>query len=222
MTEKIYTKYLKNAVKEDSYKSLKNDRFENNLKNRLLLAGTGAATPLVLGKILGGSKTNVLTASLLSGILGYLTIPTINKSLEMIESGKDDKDVSQFFNQYQNIPMSNLEKNSSIPMLFKTVGKGLLTGTKEIGKGFMGPAPWKATRTVAGKSVRIPIGERALSAVVKGGVLYGGAKGLKSVYDKSRPYDYHTHLRNNILAGNINPQELTGRNMQIVMKRGMN
>ena len=222
----IYSKSLKKSLNKDSSKLFKFKKIEDTLRNRLLFAGGSGATAFGLNKALGSMAPplkKILLSSLAASALGYLVIPTVNKSVEIARGNDVDKDekIKKLYDDYSNVISQNIEKKAGFGSLLSLAGKGIRAGAREARKGLFSPAPWKATRTVAGKTTRIPIGDRALSLGVKGAAVYGAAKGAGHFMAVNRKPDYHTVLRNQILAGNVNPREVHSRDMQIVMKRGM-
>lgn len=72
---------------------------------------------------------------------------------------------------------------------------------------------------------RAPLGEKVWGAVVKGSALggagYGGYKLYKNLSRPRSKQDYTTFLRNNIIAGNIKPEELTSTDLESVKKLGL-
>jgi hypothetical protein len=170
---------------------------ENNIQNRLLYGGVGASAGLIPSflahKLSRGKIKKIELASfpLIMGATGYASIPIMNQ-----------------------IKKEELEKNSSIPFFLKGTLKGggklLKTFGKESWKGLKSPMPWKKGMS---------LGDRALSFGTKGAVGYGAYKGLSSSFKRSKPYDYHTHLRNNIMSGNINMSSLPKRDVSKVMER---
>jgi hypothetical protein len=89
--------------------------------------------------------------------------------------------------------------------------KGAWNVTKAIGRGLL-PVDKKA-----------PIGEKIFGGVVKGTAITGIGLGTYKGIDylkKRQPYNYNTHLRNNILYGRIRPAELNASELQEVKQLG--
>jgi len=118
------------------------------------------------------------------------------------------------------------EKEASILDKMFTAGGKLIGGTtKAVGKGL-------APRWGVKSGQKVPLGRKLWSVATYGGLgggaIYGGTKAVQAL-DKSTGPDhtrrsganYTTLLRNNILAGKINPSELSQRDLVSVRKLGM-
>lgn len=204
---------------------------EDTQKNRLMYSGINAAALgsalFLLKKMkLGGLNKLLKHQSYPSTIIpsaaaGYFTLPLMHKlKKDQDESGdnlmKKQSNYKELLKDF--IIDERMEKNSSIGHFLKAIGKGAFkttkTGLKEGLKGLKAPMPWKKGMS---------LGDRALSFGTKGLAGYGTYKGAKGLYKAHNPtpHDYHTHLRNNILAGNLQPEQIPQRNMRIVMERGL-
>ena len=97
----------------------------------------------------------------------------------------------------------------------KTIGYGLLP----MGPGRLGQLGMR----VAGRSTPFPYSHRVFGTAVKGGAAFGAYAGGKKLYDTAKPMnaDYTAHLRNNLLAGRVRPEELSYKDMVSVRGRGM-
>lgn len=84
---------------------------------------------------------------------------------------------------------------------------------------------WKVKPTYRGAGVwKVPLGGKIWGYTVKGGVGVGAIAGGSKLYQRSRVKsgaNYTTMLRNNILAGNIKPNELSIADMAAVQRIGM-
>jgi len=91
------------------------------------------------------------------------------------------------------------------------------TATKGIGTGLK--TPW----WVKGKKSGLGIPERAWGLAVHGAAGFGVYKGIKALHSRRRlsGTNYATMLRNNILAGNVKPDELSQADLLAVRRLGM-
>jgi hypothetical protein len=91
------------------------------------------------------------------------------------------------------------------------VGKGIWRGMKAIGGGLL-PTPSSAS-----------VGRKIFGGAVKTTALGLGAAGTFATVNNlknKQSYNYNTNLRNNILAGNINPAELNSSEAQEIKRIG--
>jgi hypothetical protein len=101
------------------------------------------------------------------------------------------------------------------------------------GAGWAAKTGWKAAkkgtgwylRGMFGKMEKPNLAQKAQRFITRGGTVAGlgagGYAGYKAATaPRSRP-DYTTFLRNNLIAGNIQPQELNPQDLQSVRQLGM-
>jgi len=91
----------------------------------------------------------------------------------------------------------------------------------------IGSTLWKGIRTRSGIEAgkKIPLGRKVWGYTVKGGLgagaLYGGYKGYKRLSGPKSGTNYTTFLRNQVLAGNVSPDELSQPDLRSVRTLGM-
>ena len=122
---------------------------------------------------------------------------------------KDDEKRREFLNKFRK---HDLLKTSS----YAGAGEAALVGIKYLGKGLKDLARG-VTMPIKGKTV----GDTALSIGSKALVGYGAYKTGKKIAKTGKEYDYSTYLRNQVLAGNIKPGELTEDNINTVRRMGV-
>jgi len=104
-----------------------------------------------------------------------------------------------------------------------SVGKGIGYGLLPMGKGKFSTG----VRKSFGFTNTPTLSHKAFGLAVKGGAGYGLYRGGKAVYDTVKRNtdtgagEYTTMLRNNMLSGNIQPNELSVEDMESVRQRGM-
>ena len=111
----------------------------------------------------------------------------------------------------------NLSKQAS----WSDIANIAATGINTINKGIGGTTKFIGKALLTNKQSPLP--QRIVGGAVKAGVLgtagYGTYKGIQRVKN-NQSYDYNTMLRNNILAGKINPAELNSSEAIAVKKKG--
>ena len=131
------------------------------------------------------------------------------------------------------LPKAYFEKQSAIlPMLGKLVagaGRTAAHSAKVLGYGMLPMGSrGKFGRTgmrLAGRKTPFPLSHKVFGAATKltagTGLFLGGRSIYRKIKDRDYPRDYTAHLRNNLLAGNISPDELNPEEMEAVRTRGM-
>lgn len=191
---------------------------ELNKKQLATLIGTVSAVPIVVDAMRKKLNTASFLSALSVGVLSYAA----NKGVNAMIKARREGDTEKYNRIYKSISTDtpNFDKYAAATWANarKLAGKGVKKlfgfGTKtvsELGRGLTMPL------NPTGRS----IGDQALGFASKGIAGYGAYKGYKYIKKKNRKYDYTTHLRNNVLAGNINPNRLTQRETDSVMKLGM-
>jgi uncharacterized membrane protein YebE (DUF533 family) len=125
-----------------------------------------------------------------------------NRSNEVIDSIKNTIEMSK--------------QSSVLPFLGRAAGTVAKTGWKAGGSFAKGLLPVSKTA---------PLGSRIMGKISKGvaigGLGYGGYKGYQAVTRPVSGSNYTTFLRNNILSGNINANEITDRDKTQINNLGM-
>lgn len=193
------------------------------------LAGIAAlAATKGYSKLLGRrfSVPSYLAAAASSGTTGYFApeIANVIRRESRGEIGRDE--AGKLIRSIDDPSRKVFKETKEISELYGGIGKeaGIATGlAKGIYKGVSGTtgALWKGM--FPGKNPSI--GRKALSYGVRGGIgvgaLYGGYKGVKALTAERSGKNYTTFLRNQILAGNINQNELSQNDLISVRKLGM-
>ncbi len=209
-------------------------------KSRVMHAALGALSAMALTPVfsrLNRSKKISIplllanTASLAT--TGYFT-PDISNMIKKEVRGKVSPEESKRFIRVMEDPSNKMfnetkeiselygggfKKESSLTSgTLKLIGKTIKGGSATIGKGLY-------PRYGIKKGVKTPWGRKALSFGVRGGLtagaLYGGYKGIRKLNAPRSGSNYTTFLRNQTLAGNIHPNELSQQDLISVRKLGM-
>ena len=198
--------YADKALKEKQWESISE-------KNKILIAlGMGAVAPAThkaLGMRMG---MGILPKALILGALGYAIPSIINEAI-----GKNDDERRGFLkSEFDRVSTNPFQKKSSLvrglPAVGSLFGKAVKFGLKggaDLARGVVSP--------IKGKTM----GETALSIGSKALVGYGAYQGGKYIANKRRKPNYVDYLRNQVLAGNISPEELTASDLESVRKLGM-
>jgi hypothetical protein len=110
------------------------------------------------------------------------------------------------------------------------LGGDIATGVKALGRGLlpMGGGPLgRASMRAVGRTKPFPVSQRVFGWGVKGAAGIGAYKGISAAsgaMDNAQNFkanQYTTALRNNMLAGNVSPAELSVPDMESVRKQGM-
>lgn len=196
-----FEKALRKSLEEERYK-----KYEPKTLHRLGSAAVIGSMPAIT-KFTFGRKLPVplLPATTTMTALGYFMPDILKKIIERKSQGDEGPYLPD---------IDMLRKQSSLASVGKFTGKAFkfgAKGLKDILKGVTMPVFKKG----------MPLSERALSIASKGAAGYGAYKGGKYIAKKSQKPDYHTFLRNQILAGNIKPRQLSQHDMSQVLRRGI-
>lgn len=148
-----------------------------------------------------------------AGLISSEEAEDINRSYGRIQHGITDR---VYRSPLSNIDNDSIEKSAST--FLGTVASGLVTGTKKTSKALwhgLKYSPQK--RTLPGTAWSY-----AVKGGAAGGAIYGAHRARKSLYKKRSGSNYTTFLRNNVLAGHVQPSELSRSDMVSVKKLGMN
>lgn len=194
--------YADKALKEKQWSPISE-------KNKILMALATGAAPVAVNTALGlRMGAGIIPKSLIMGALGYAIPSIINEALT-----KNDDERRGFlqseFNRASNLPLSKEAGLPAVGSIVGKVGKYSLEGGKDFVRGVVSP--------IKGKTV----GATALSIGSKAILGYGMYQGGKYIGQKYKKPGYVKYLRNNILAGNIKPEELSGADLEAVKNMGM-
>ena len=157
------------------------------------------ATALIAGRRFSPS---LIAPSLALGAAGYAIPSLVN---DAIGKYKDNPDEGRAFLE-SGFDRINMQKTSGIgSKALKYIGQG----GYDFARGIIAP--------IKGKTM----GETALSVASKAVAGYGALQAGKYVYNKSRKPNYVNYLRNQVLAGNIKPEELNQYDLDSVKNLGM-
>jgi hypothetical protein len=190
---------------------------------KLLFKNSRFAVPLIAGTTASGIG---------AGYLAPDAMNTMRREAAGDFSKDESKEILRKFRRIENkagdkaeeISQMAFEKESSfIGSAFDAARKGLtsslIAGGSILRKGIF-------PRTGLAKGQKIPFSRKALSYGVRGGLLgtgtYGGYKVYKKTSGPRSGRNYTTHLRNNVLAGNIKPSEMSQEDLISVRKLGLN
>jgi hypothetical protein len=195
-----------------------------------LMAGVPVLTVKLMGKslkstipmALGGFTAGLGALPLHNYLVKYKKEQKLNKIKEAISEHMFPKvdpgiNIKNIGNTLQKMSTKiartpDLSKQASIAnKIVAAPLKGVWNVTKAVGRGLL-PVNKKA-----------PIGEKIFGGVIKGTAITGIGLGTYKGIDylkKSQPYNYNTHLRNNILYGRIHPSELNASELQEVKQLG--
>ena len=203
-------------------------------KDKLLYAAIGglaslAATPLVSRYILKNKRLSIpltLANTIAGAATGYIA-PDVSNIIKQEVKGKITPEKAKELIYDAELPKRELprkfenyfQKESSLVGGVAGLAKKVVTGT--------GGAVWKGINPRYGlkKGTPTPFGRKALAFGVRGGLgagaMYGAYKGYKSLTGPKSKRNYTTMLRNNILAGNIKPGELSQEDLISVRRLGL-
>lgn len=213
----------------------KNDKIEDaTTKDRLMWAALSglasmavtAAAPRLIGRLMGKRLRIPLSVqaatALTASTTGYFS-PDVRNTLIEERSGKiSRKDAKKTIREYGRLSSKIDDSTKDVAEVMRnplgkeaslfSAGKGLGTG---VGK-FIGQS--------VGFGGKPQLGEKIWRGAVKtgivGGTIYGGYKIHQNVSNRSKA-NYTTFLRNQLLAGNIKPNELRPKNIEEVRRLGM-
>jgi len=227
--------FSKPFVNADKY-SKENYSEEKIRKDRIMasaLSGIGSmAISGILSKLINPpNKPIKYMTPIMSGLSGALvgaSVPDILSYIAEEKKGKISKDESKRL-------IKEKIYNSSLPPFNKEAGISgkILKSGWGLAKGVSGLA-WKGLNPRSGllKGEKASFGRKALSAAtygtIGGSAIYGGSKLVNRMgknvgpdHTKRSGNNYTTFLRNNILSGNIQPSELSQRDLISVRKLGV-
>lgn len=214
-------------------RSAKNDKpINTSIPTKIMFGlGTGAiaAGTSVLAERLALPLTKKMNPAVMiavpigSAALGYMIPDIANKFISESKKKKPDMETTKEIVRYGIVPRDlklDLSKSagiirpivSGIEYLGRAAGKVGTTLAKQAGKGIYNPAGNKLWY------------EKARSFAVKGGLAGGAGYGVYKAnqWAQDAPQqNYDTFLRNNVVAGNISPNELNTEDMQAVQRVGM-
>lgn len=169
-----------------------------------------ASIPLLKAKYRGTPYKAAIPRSIMAGIIGY-AIPTIvDKAITM-----NDQQEREAYLMQQAMKASfveSLAKEASYAAFGNIAGKAIKMGAglvKDFGRGLRMPIRGNKT-----------MGETALSIGSKGVAAYGVYKAGDAIVQKAKQPNYVNYLRNQVLAGNIKPGEMTEEDLTAVRKLG--
>jgi hypothetical protein len=194
--------YADQALKEKEWEPISE-------RNKILMAlGMGAvppATHAALGMRMG---VGILPKSLIMGALGYAIPSIINEAMN-----KKVGDRREFLkSEFDRVSENPFQKEAGLPVLGRAFAKGTgyaLQGGKDFLRGLVMP--------IKGKNLR----ETALSIGSKALLGYGAYQGGSFLTSKMKKPNYVNYLRNQVLAGQIKPEELSQRDLESVKTLGM-
>ena len=226
--------FLSKVVKPDK------KEVSDTMKDKVMWAALGAmgalATNSIIPRLLKKplSATQVLATTAAGGTAGYLApkfhnivlreqqgkLPAGSGKRQMKENDEKIKEVKEkivarFGTKKEAAFLGTVARTAT-----QAISKGVSGGAKAIGSGLL---PTKKTYRGGGVWKK-PLGARIWGYTVKGGLGLGALVGSKSLYDRTRirsGANYATLLRNNLLAGNIKPEELSQSDLAAVSKIGM-
>lgn len=221
---------------------------DTSLRSKMMWAGLGALTSLAAGaaipRALLRNKAATIAAMTAGGaITGYFAPSLGNVVLEGKQGVVSPQRARQVFKDAYNISdrsidrikddIAEIRENSEksrqqiktaglMQFVAKGAAKGTATLAGAVGKSLT-PGGWTRYYRRAGKSV--PFGVSAFKWGVRGTAAYGGVRGGMALHSqlsgpRSRE-NYTTLLRNNVLAGNIHPSELSPQDLASVQNLGL-
>ena len=220
-SEKIERRIADKVIKPDD------EPFGETNRDKLLAAGLGAMSGMVfsMAPILFKKKPrlrNIIEDTLKGGVIG-ITAPTIaNMILKEKRGDIPSSTIDEEFEKRRELEQDVDKVIAAYPFDKKA---GLLTTplrlVSKAGQN-VGGALWKGTLTNPFNK-KLGIGERAWGLAVKGGMAYGGVKGISGIRNARQRSgtNYTSMIRNNTLAGNIKPGELSQADLLSIRQLGM-
>jgi len=219
-------------IKLENIKEISNrDRLKWGIGGALFSAATSPliqriinkkiSIPLMLAEIATGFGTGYFTPDISNIIMrekkGDITHEDARKQIKSLEqtAGNAEKRMEEITDLYSGA----LKKESS----FAGGAAGLISKTIQGTTGLL----WKGINPRYGliKGQATPLHRKVLSYGVRGGLtaggLYGGYKGYQAISGPRLNKNYTTLLRNNVLAGNVKPSELSQEDLISVRKLGL-
>lgn len=176
-------------------------------------------------------KKLMIGSTLASAMYGYL-YPDLNNAVIRYKHGEISRKAAEKIIKDVNSTASNV-KNKTIDIANSStwgmkkqanIGKVVSGGIGMLGKGLktFGRAAWSGLKPTP-KNAKL--GEKIFGYTTKGfalaGVGVGGSVAAKNITAPRSSGNYQTFLRNNILAGNINPNEVPESDAKTVNELGM-
>ena len=231
-SEGIRRNIYKKVIKPDSEKK------DYKLSGRLALAGLAggltAASGIGLSKILkkinskrfNGKVTipSLVLSSLSGATLGYFHPELRNATIDYHQHKNENKlkeAIRPYINSEKNVrkrgnDLLKTDEMSKESGLVGSVLRGAGNVASTVGKTFWGGLKFGGNPSFTQKVTRF-----AVKGAVVGGAGYGGYKGYQAVARPQSTGNYTTFLRNNIIAGNISPNETTDREKSQINDLGM-
>lgn len=207
-------------------------------KDRMMHAAIGglaalAATSIIPKIIARNKKLSIplLLAGTASGIgVGYFSPDQIEMIKREVKGEVSPEKVKEYNKIPDEIDKKLFRETKEISELYSPLFKkqsslgGVIGGTA----GFLGrnlvKAPgrlWGATFPGKGANLGRRVLGRTMKTGLVGGALYGGYKGYQRLSAPKSGGNYTTFLRNQVLAGNVQPDELSQQDLVSVRKLGM-
>ena len=194
-------------------------------KDRVMWAALGGLTGLagsagiakVISKMTNRSMKSLLPYMIgkaaIGGTIGYFSPDARNKMIQESKGEISSKDLKKSLKAYgkfdtkmESIFDGSMDKEAGVSgIALNLLRKGFTGGRKAVGGGVR-------------LAVKHPL---ATTAGVVGAGAYGTHKLNQRYKYRSKP-NYTTFLRNQVLAGNIQPNELTNQNFRSIRRLGMN
>jgi hypothetical protein len=195
---------------------------------KAFIAGITAGIPVAVLRLMGHPIKSLIPTGI-GGLVSGLTIPpTVNAIIRAKQNNNSELArkalAASYFPEYDIARKIKLSLDQ--PIIDDSIEKqsGIVTG----GVGMFGKGVWAAGKRL-GKGLlptsnKASFGTKALNVGIKAGAAsglgYGGYKAVQ-LSKKNRPPDYNTMLRNNIIAGKINPAELNEYELKAVREMGI-
>jgi hypothetical protein len=176
-------------------------------KHKLMMAAGTGMFPLALNRVLNHPmNASLVPKSLLMAAIGYAIPTVINNAME-----KGEEERSEYL---RNARLQDvfLKKEAALPTFGRATSK-VMSGALDVGRDFLKGV----VSPLKGKTM----GETALSIGSKALVGYGAFSAGKYVVNKTKKPNYVNYLRNQVLAGNVRPEELTQRDLESIKNLGM-
>ena len=189
--------------------------------SRLIFKNKKLSIPLMLANAASLATTGYFSPDIANTIRkevkGEITPEEAKRSISVFEDPskkvfKETKEVSELYSK-------GFKKQTAFAgKAFELAGRGIKRGGELLFKGIY-------PRYGIDKGVKTPFSRRMLSYGVRGGLLagagYGGYKGIRHLSGPRSGQNYTTFLRNQLLAGNVQPGELSRNDLVAVRKLGM-
>ena len=196
--------YADKALKEKDWQPISD-------RNKVLSSAGMAIVPLLTNLILKKKiGLDLVPKTVVMGAMGYAIPSVINDAIK-----KKEEERREFLkNEFARISSNPLSKQASaLPSIGAGIAKAIKytgQGVKDLGRGLLMPIRGNAT-----------VGQTALSVGSKALLGYGAYKTGKAVMKDAHQPNYVDYLRNQVLAGNVKPAELSQRDLGAVRNLGM-